>query len=88
MRIHEPPTLASQEYAAAYAANYQRKEVSLALQLYSHVLKAYPAAPEAEYARMQIQNIVNAVVPKEELLDAQLDMAFAHMNPNAKPGQS
>jgi hypothetical protein len=27
---------------------------------------------------MQVQNIVNAVVPKQELLDAQMALAFAH----------
>lgn len=31
MSAHEPPSLTSQDYAAAHAANYKRKELPLAL---------------------------------------------------------
>ena len=41
-----------------------------------------PEDPEAEYCRMQIQNIVNAVVPKQELLDAQIEPVLAHIEHN------
>ena len=30
------------------------------------------------YTGMQVQNIVNAVVPEQELLDAEMELAFAH----------
>lgn len=34
------------------------------------IAAAYPKTQEAEFSRAQIQNIVKAVVPKQELLDA------------------
>lgn len=52
------------------------------------MLKTYPNAPEADYARMQIQNIVNEVVSREELLDAQLDLAFARLDQDLASGTS
>ena len=76
---HEPePTVTSQQYAAAYAAHYTGRDLPLALQLYKKLIASHPGAKEAGYARMQVQNIVNAVVPKQELLDAQMALAFAH----------
>jgi hypothetical protein len=41
----------------------------------------YSGAPEAGYSRTQVQNIVNAVVPKQELLDAQMELALARLEP-------
>jgi hypothetical protein len=32
---------------------------------------------QAGYSRTQVQNIVNAVVPKQELLNAQVELALA-----------
>jgi hypothetical protein len=42
------------------------------------LLAAHPNAQEADYSRMQVQNIVNAVVPKQQLLEAQMALALAH----------
>jgi hypothetical protein len=50
----------------------------LALQLYRTLIASHPNAQEAGYARMQVQNIVNAVVPKQELLEAQIECALVH----------
>lgn len=66
------------QYAAAYAAHYTGRDLLLALQLYKQVVASYPSDPEAEYGRMQIQNIAHAVVPKQELLDAQIELVLAH----------
>lgn len=41
-------------------------------------MASHPNTPEAEYARMQVQNIVNSVVPEQELLDAQMKLVRAH----------
>ena len=71
-------TEAGQAYAAAYNAHYTAHDLPLALQLYRKVLASNPYAPEADYSRMQVQNIVNAVVPKPELFDAQIDLVLAH----------
>ena len=78
MGIDTEPTEAGREYAAAYAAHYTGHDLPLALQLYMKLLAAHPNAQEADYSRMQVQNIVNAVVPKQQLLDAQMELALAH----------
>ncbi len=44
-------------------------------------MASHPDDPEAGYSRMQIQNIVNTVVPKQELLDAQIELAVSHFRP-------
>jgi hypothetical protein len=73
------PTEAAQQYAAAYAAHYTQGDLPLALQLYQQVMASHPSTPQAGYAAMQVRNIVNAVVPKQELLDAQIELALAHL---------
>ena len=40
-------------------------------------MASHPGTQEADYSRSQIQNIVNAVVPKQELLDAQTNLVSA-----------
>jgi hypothetical protein len=71
-------TAAGRQYAAAYAAHYTTKDLREALELYKGVMAAHPKTQEAGYSRSQIRNIVNAVVPDQELLNAQLDLAMAH----------
>ncbi len=78
MRNDTGRTEAGRQYAAAYAAHYTTKDLHEALELYGGVIVAHPKNQEAEYSRSQIQNIVNAVVPKQELFDAQVDLALAH----------
>jgi hypothetical protein len=53
------------------------------MRLYKQIMASHPSDPEAEYSRVQIQNIVNAVVPKQELLDAQMDLALNHFEYSA-----
>lgn len=72
------PTDASREYAAAYSAHYQSRDLPHAFQLYRAVLVSHPNAPEAEYCRAQIQNITNNVVSKQDLLDVQLSLLLNH----------
>lgn len=78
MRKETEPTEAKRQYAAAYAAHYTERDLPLALQLYSKLIASHSSDPEANYSRMQVQNIINAVVPKQELLDAQMELALAH----------
>ena len=78
MRNETELTEASQQYTAAYAAHYTGHDLPLALRLYKKLMESHPSAREAEYSRMQVQNIVNAVVPKQELLDAQMELARVH----------
>lgn len=78
MRNATEPTSASRHYAVAYATHYTKGDLPLALQLYRKLIASYPSDQEADYCRMQIQNIINAVVPKQKLLDAQLELVLAH----------
>jgi hypothetical protein len=57
---------------------YTAHDFPLALQLYRKLLASHSDTPEANYSRMQVQNIVNAVVPKQELFDAQIDLGLTH----------
>jgi hypothetical protein len=69
---------AGRQYAAAHAAHYVARDLPLALQLYKAVLASHPSTEEAHYSRAQVQNLVNAVIPKQELLEAQMELAVAH----------
>jgi hypothetical protein len=82
-------TEAAREYALAYAVHYSERDLAMALQLYKNIIASHASAPEAGYSRTQVQNIVNAVVPKQELLDAQMELALARLehqiSPDAEP---
>ncbi len=73
-------TEATRQYATAYAAHYTKRDLPLALQLYMRLLASHRSAPEADYSRMQVQNIVSAVIPKQELLDAQMELIRLHFD--------
>ena len=72
-------TEAGRQYAAAHDAQYTTKDLHEALGLYRDVMAAHPDTQEAEYSWTQIHNIVKSVVPKQELLDAQVKLTFAHL---------
>jgi hypothetical protein len=78
-------TEAGRQYAAAYAAHYTGRDLPVALQLYKKLLASHPSTQEAGYSQTQVQNIVNAVVPKQELLDAQIELALAHFERDSPP---
>ena len=85
MRNNTELTEAGRQYAAAYAAHYTGRDLPVALQLYMEVVASHPGAQEADYSRAQVQNIVNAVVPKQELVDAQMELALAHLEHQGPP---
>ena len=85
MRNDTRLTEAGRKYAAAYAAHYSGRDLPAALQLYMKLMASHPGAREATDSRAQIQNIVNAVVPKQELLDAQIELALAHLEHEGPP---
>lgn len=72
-------TEANHQYNVAYAAHYTTKNLNVALELYREIMTSHPNTPESEYCRMQINNIVNSVVPKQAILDAQIDMAHKYL---------
>lgn len=74
---------ASRQYAAAYAAHYLRRDLPFAVQLYRRLVAKHPNSPEADFCHMQIQNVINAVVPKQELQDAQIALVLTHFEHDA-----
>jgi hypothetical protein len=86
MSDHTALTEAAREYAAAYTAHYSERDLVKALRLYKKIMASHASAPEAGYSRTQVQNIVHAVVPVQELLDAHLELALAHLEHQISPG--
>jgi hypothetical protein len=72
-------TTASRAYDEAYAAHYATKDLHQALGLYRGVIAEHPNTQEAEYSRTQMHNIANSLVSKEDLLSAQVELAFARL---------
>ena len=70
-------------YATAYTAHYVANDLREAFQLYRSLMAAHPDTPEAGYSQSQILNIVNAVVPKQKILDAQVSLALAYLDNGA-----
>jgi len=71
-------TEAGQKYAAAYNVHYTVKDMHEAFVLYRRLIAAHPDTQEAKYSQSQVQNIVNAVVPKQEIMDAMVELALTH----------
>ena len=70
------------EYATAHAAHYRTKDLTEALDLYTGIMAGHPDSQEAQYSRTQIQNIVRQLIPRQELLDSQVALARAHLDPH------
>lgn len=67
-------------YADAYTIHYANNDMRKAFGLYRRILARYPYSKEAGYAASQIQNIINTVVPEEERLTVQMDVAAARFS--------
>lgn len=80
MRDDTVLTEAGRQYAAAHEAHYGTKNLREALELYKGVMAAHPETRESADSRSQIQNIVRAVVTKQELFEAELDLAYTHLH--------
>jgi hypothetical protein len=78
-------TEAGQQYAMAYDAHYTTKEMYKAFKLYGRIIAAHPDTHEAGYSRSQVQNIVNAVVPKQKVMDALVELARTHFEQDVPP---
>ena len=73
------PTNQGRDYFTAHEAHYGSENLGEALDLYLSLMKTHPETAEAGYCRSQIQNIVKALVPKHEILDAEVALARAHL---------
>jgi hypothetical protein len=69
----------SKRYKNAYRIHYTEGDLREALGLYKGVIAAFPDTNEAGYSQTQIQNIVKSVVPKQDFVDASLELAFVHI---------
>jgi hypothetical protein len=78
-------TEVGQQYATAYDAHYKTKEMYKAFKLYGRIIAAHPDTHEAGYSRSQVQNIVNAVVPKQKVMDALVELARTHFEQDVPP---
>ena len=79
---HPLSSASARRYAAAYAT---QGDFLGALQAYDQIIELYPNAPEAEYSRSQMRNIVNLVVPARELLASQLELVRRHLQRVERP---
>jgi hypothetical protein len=75
----ETRSKANQMYAKAHQEQYKNNDLHAALAIYRDIIAAHPEEKEAGYSRGQIRNIVSKVVPKQELLDAELELALSHL---------
>ena len=78
-------TEAGQQYATAYDAHYTTKDMYKAFKLYGRIIADHPDTHEAGYSRSQVQNIVNAVVPKQKVMDALVELARTHFEQDVPP---
>ena len=76
MRNKTELTEAGKQYTEAYAMHYTTKDLHKSIDLYRGIMATHPNTKEAEYSRTQIQNIVQSVVPKQRLFNAQVELAL------------
>lgn len=79
---HPMPTASARNYSKAYAMHYTQKDLLGAVWAYGQVIELHPNAPEAEYSRSQLRNIVHLMVPARELLAAQIQLVLPYLQPN------
>ncbi len=75
-------TAAAEHYAKAHAAHYADGHLVAAVRAYEQIIASHPGAPEAEYSREQVRNIVRAVVPAADVLAAHMDLVLRHAKPD------
>jgi hypothetical protein len=78
-------TVAGQDYTKAHDMHYKTKDLPEAFKLYEGIIADYPETKEAGYSLSQFQNIVNAVVPKQEVMDALAVLTLAHFAQDVPP---
>ena len=73
-------TAAGQDYTKAHDMHYKTKDLPKAFNLYRDIIVEYPKTEEAGYSLSQVKNIMNEVVPKQEIMDALVAMTLAHFD--------
>jgi hypothetical protein len=85
MKNRNTVTVASRDYTKAYDMHYKTKDLPKAFKLYRGIIADYPGTEEAGYSLSQVQNIVNAVVPKQEVMDELVALTLAHFEQDVPP---
>lgn len=78
-------TVAGKDYTKAHDMHYKTKDLPKAFNLYRSIIADYPETKEAGYSLSQFENIVNAVVPKQEVMDAFVALTLAHFEQDVPP---
>jgi hypothetical protein len=85
MKNRNNVTVANQDYTKAHDMHYKTKDLPKAFKLYRGIIADYPETKEAGYSLSQVQNIVNAVVPKQEVMDALVALTLALFEKDVPP---
>ena len=85
MKNRNNVAVADQNYTKAHDMHYKTKDLPEAFKLYRSIIADYPETKEAGYSLSQVQNIVNAVVPKQEVMDALVALTLAHFEQDVSP---
>jgi hypothetical protein len=85
MKNRNNVTVAGQDYTKAHDMHYKTKDLPKAFKLYGGIIADYPETKEAGYSLTQVQNIVNAVIPKKEVMDALVTLTLAHFEQDVPP---
>ena len=85
MKNRNSVTVAEKDYTKAHDMHYKTKDLPKAFKLYRGIIADYPETEEAGYSLSQVQNIVNAVVPKQEVMDAIVALTLAHFEKDMSP---
>lgn len=85
MKNRNSVAVAEQDYTKAHDMHYKTKDLPKAFKLYRGIIADYPETKEAGYSLSQVQNIVNVVVPKQEVMDAIVALTLAHFEQDMPP---
>ena len=85
MKNRNKETAEGKDYTKAHNMQYKTRDLPKAFKLYRGIISDYPKTEEAKYSLSQVQNIVNAVVPKQEVLDALVALTLDHFDHDVSP---
>ena len=85
MKNRNNVAVADQNYTKAHDMHYKTKDLPEAFKLYRSIIADYPETKDAGYSLSQVQNIVNAVVPKQEVMDSLVALTLAHFEQDVPP---
>ena len=85
MKNRNNATATDQNYTKAHDMHYKTKDLPRAFKLYRSIIADYPETEEAGYSLSQVKNIMNEVVPKQEVMDTLVALTLAHFEQDVSP---